>query len=527
MFGFFLISYFIYIAIKSKVALQMLQQNFYNESNRYLKWSIKNKCKSYITIDLLGFFVVLIIYFLEKPIFSYLLFFIFYASISYITIKKNKQEQVKKPLKITFRIKRLIFTESLLFVILLIFIWQNFNSYYLWFYYLILISLASLIYVVVYLAYVINLPIEKLTYLKYKRRAKRKLEIMKIPTVGITGSYGKTSSKNILADILSVKYRAFPSPTNLNTPLGLMLTVNNYLDKFEQIFIPEMAACITGEIKRICDFIKPTYGIITNIGLAHLETFKTEENIQKTKFELIEALPNNGIGILNKDDPKQVAYKIKNDCQIKWIGIENKDVDLYAQNIDYNSKGMTFDAVFTKDNKTVSFETKLLGIPNVYNILAALLVSQSFNLTYEEMQRGVKNIKPITHRLELKRVGDLNIIDDAYNSNPVGSKMALEVLKIMPGKKIVVTPGMIELKDKQYELNKLFGEYIADVADYVILVGEKQTKPIYDGLMAKDYHKKQISIINDVKLAFPIINKIKDKETFVLLENDLPDLFNE
>jgi UDP-N-acetylmuramoyl-tripeptide--D-alanyl-D-alanine ligase len=105
--------------------------------------------------------------------------------------------------------------------------------------------------------------------------------------------------------------------------------------------------------------------------------------------------------------------------------------------------------------------------------------------------------------------------------------MALEVLKIMPGKRIVVTPGMIELKDKQYELNKKFGEYIAEVADYVILVGEKQTKPIYDGLIAKGYNKKQIEIVNDVKLAFPIINKIKEKETFVLLENDLPDLFNE
>ena len=522
-----LISYFIYVTMKSKVALQMLQQNFYNESNRYLKWSIRNKYKSYITIDLLGFFIVLIMLLSNNFLLTIGSFFCLYGYLVYGAIKNKRKEQVKKPLKVTFRIKRLIATEILIYVLVLIGFYLNFNINYLWFYTLILVIMASLVYVVVYLAYVINLPIERLTYLKYKRRSRKKLDKMNIPIVGITGSYGKTSSKNILADILSIKYRAFPSPTNLNTPLGLMLTVNNHLDKFEEIFIPEMAACITGEIKRICDFIRPKYGIITNIGLAHLETFKTEENIQKTKFELIEALPSDGMGVLNKDDPKQVSYKIKNDCQIKWIGIDHHDVDLYAQNISYDAKGMTFEAVFTEDKKTIKLETKLLGIPNVYNILAALLISKAFNLTYEEMQRGVKNIKPITHRLELKKVGDLHIIDDAYNSNPVGSKMALDVLKIMPGKRIVVTPGMIELKDKQYELNKKFGEYIAEVADYVILVGEKQTKPIYDGLIAKGYNKKQIEIVNDVKLAFPIINKIKEKETFVLLENDLPDLFNE
>ena len=124
-------------------------------------------------------------------------------------------------------------------------------------------------------------------------------------------------------------------------------------------------------------------------------------------------------------------------------------------------------------------------------------------------------------------MGDINIIDDAYNSNPVGSKMALEVLKMMPGKKIIVTPGMIELADQEYELNKKFGEYMSDVCDEVILVGKEQTKPIYEGLMNKKYKKEHIHIINDVKEAFVLINKLKDKETFVLLENDLPDIFNE
>ena len=124
-------------------------------------------------------------------------------------------------------------------------------------------------------------------------------------------------------------------------------------------------------------------------------------------------------------------------------------------------------------------------------------------------------------------MGDFYIIDDAYNSNPVGSKMALDVLKIMPGKKIVVTPGMIELGDEEYGLNMKFGEYIAEVADEVILVGEQKTKSIYDGLSRKGFDNDHIHILNDVKLAFPLIEKLKAEETYVLLENDLPDIFNE
>ena len=148
-------------------------------------------------------------------------------------------------------------------------------------------------------------------------------------------------------------------------------------------------------------------------------------------------------------------------------------------------------------------------------------------IPYDQLKIGVRRVKATEHRLELKRLGDINIIDDAYNSNPVGAKMALDVLSLMKGVKIVVTPGMIELGTEQYKLNKAFGEQIADVATYAILVGEAQTKPIYDGLIAKGFKEKNIFIINDVKVAFKLMHQLKGKETYVLLENDLPDIFNE
>ena len=281
-----------------------------------------------------------------------------------------------------------------------------------------------------------------------------------------------------------------------------------------------------GEIKELCDLVNPKYGILTRVGLAHLETFGSEEIIQKTKFELIESLPSDGLGILNGDDEKQLSYKIENDCKIMWIGIDNKKVDCYAKDIELTYKGTKFTAVF-KDGNEYEFETKLLGRNNIYNILAGITLGKELGISITNLQKAVKRVAPIEHRLSMTKYYDINIIDDAYNSNPMGCKMALEVLNMMPGKHIVVTPGMIEVGAKEDEVNKEFGRQIADNTDEVILIGEEKTKPIYEGLIEKKFPKEKIHILNDVMDAFPLMLKLKDKETYVLLENDLPDSFNE
>ena len=520
-----LIPYFLYTYLKIIHGMHMLQQNFYNESNRYLMWIDKNKSKSLITIDLIT--LILPFTLLINKTFGYACFLIMYLILFIIKYKERKNEQVKIKLKYTFRIKRLLTTTAIINLLIIILYYKLMNNdLYL---ITILVIYSVLAYFQVYIAYLLNLPIEKMIYNKYKRRAIKKLNEMNTINIGITGSYGKTSSKNILNDILSVKYLSFPSPGNLNTPLGLMRTVNNMMDKFEDIFIAEISisAPETHDIKRSCDIVKPKYGIITNIGIAHLETFKTQENIQKAKFDLIEALPSDGLGILNKDDPNQVSYKIKNNCRIKWIGIDDKTADVVATNIKYTYEGTEFDATFKDDNKTIHLKTCLYEKPNIYNILASLCLAKELGLSYDEMIKGVSNVKPIEHRLQIKKMANYTIIDDAYNSNPVGSKMALDVLNLMPGKKIVVTPGMIELKDMEYELNFEFGEHMATVADYVILVGKKQTKPIYDGLIKNKFNEKNIFITNDVREAYPKIDEVRDNKTYVLFENDLPDLFNE
>ena len=521
----FLIPYFLYTYIKILHGMHMLQQNFYNESNRYVKWIFKNKYRSLITIDLL--FIFLPLTFLINSTVGFIISTIAYFIVYAIKHDEKKKEQVKIGLKYTSRIKRLVFTTFLLYGILFFEYFIYINNYLILI--SILVTLTILAYFITYIAYFLNLPIERLIYNKYKRLAINKLKGMNTTNIGITGSYGKTSSKHILSDILSVKYLTYKTPGNYNTPLGIMKTVNNFMDKFQDIFIAEISisAPETHDIEKSCEIVKPKYGIITNIGIAHLESFKTQENIQKAKFKLIEALPSDGLGVLNMDDPNQVNYKIKNNCRIKWIGIDNKNADIVASNIKLTYEGTEFDATFKDDNKTIHLKTCLFEKPNIYNILAALLIAKELKLSYDEMIKGVLNVKPIEHRLQLKKLPQYTIIDDAYNSNPVGSKMALDVLNLMPGKKIVVTPGMIELKDKEYELNYEFGKHMAEVADYVILVGKTQTKPIYDGLIENGYKKEKIFITNDVKEAFPKVNEIKDNKTYVLLENDLPDLFNE
>lgn len=527
--GILIVSYIIiliYNVIKGKKAMHMLQQNLYNMNNRYIKWLDQNIKTAYLNLDIFSFLLIGVAMILKNELIIMPALLIYIVD-ALMIIKRQKTEQVKKPLVITARVKRLLVTLSILYLIPLIvaLVCKKYEYNVLF----ILTTMTLLNYMIVLLAKIINTPVEKCVYYKFYFQAQRKLKSMKnLNVVGITGSYGKTSSKNILSDILNVRYIARPTPKNLNTEYGLMITINNHLDKFDEVFIAEMGAYKNGEIKTLCDMVHPKYGILTTVGTAHLQTFKTRENIQKTKFELIESLPSDGCAILNMDDEWQTSYKLKNQVEVIWIGIKNKDADVIATDISCTNKGSKFNIIFKGDKKKYPFETKLLGDNNVYNILASVALGKKLGMTIEDLQTGVRKVKSIEHRLELKDLGGMYMIDDAYNSNPVGAKMAVEVLGMMPGKKVVVTPGMIELGDKQEEYNKEFGKQIAEVADEVILIGEKITKPIYEGLIENKFKKEKIHILNNVVDSYPLVRSMKGKEDiYALYENDLPDSFNE
>lgn len=520
-----LIPALLYIIIDTLKALHMLQQNWYNDGNRYLKWITNNKKRVFLWYDAIYVLFLGLNFFIDNN-FLMVTIFIYYLGLTYLLNQVQKKEQLKKPLDFTKRIRRLCYTIFIIYLIPILSICLEYNHQYIGYYYFIIGSLIYFNYHIVYMANIINIPIEKGVYLYYKNKATKKLKAMdKLKVVGITGSYGKTSTKNVVNEILNEKYISFPTPKNFNTNYGLIRTINEYIDKYNDYFIAELGAFRKGDIKSRSRIVKPKYGILTKIGTAHLETFGSIENITKGKFELIESLPKDGIAILNKDDGYQINYQIKNTCKVLWFAIYNKTADVYADNIKYSHEGMSFDVHM--NNKKYSFKTKLLGEANIYNILAGITLANELGLKAEEIERGISKIKAVEHRLELKSFGRIHYIDDAYNSNEIGSKMALDVLKLMPGKKVVITPGMIELGSKQYESNYNFGTFIADTADLTILVGTEQTKPIQDGLKFKNYNQDKLIILNDVKEAINIAQNYFKEDVYILLENDLPDIFNE
>ena len=527
----FLSVYCLYVMYRSMEAMHMLQQNLYNENNRYLKWVAKNISKAFCLLDFVPIlFFAFIPILKEKPVTDIALIasmFIYLVGIVF-EYKRNRANQNKLPLKGTSRIKRLFITILLIYGIAIYFMLQYHDELSLFLLLNLLVILLGCIYYVVFIASIIDTPLNKLEYLYYYRKAKKKLDsYAKLEVIGITGSYGKTSSKNILNDILSSKYIVRSTPKNYNTPYGLMMTINNYLDKFDEILIAEMGAYTVGRIKNLCDFVHPKYGILTVIGEAHLESFGSRENIQKTKFELIESLPSDGLAILNMDDEYQVNYKLQNNVKVKWISIENEKADVYATNVKCGSFGMSFDCHY--GNEKVTLKTKLLGSHNVYNILASVALAQELGINIDDIKNAVASLRATEHRLELKKVGNMYMLDDAYNSNPVGASGALDVLKMMHGTKVVVTPGMIELGKVEKEKNYEFGKKIANSCDYCLLIGKKRTQIIYKALMDSKFNKDNIFVLNRVMDAYNVINALKEDgvDMYALYENELPDIYVE
>ena len=174
----------------------------------------------------------------------------------------------------------------------------------------------------------------------------------------------------------------------------------------------------------------------------------------------------------------------------------------------------------------INNKSYLLGKHNISNILAGIALGRELGLSWELLQKAVSNVNYVEHRLQLKKINGFNYIDNAFNSNPEGARMSLEVLKLMPNHRYIVTPGMIDLGVKQHELNKQFGTQMKDNVDTVLLIGRKQTLPIYEGLKESGFDMEQVVVLDTVKEAFKYIESHANKDDIILLENDLPDAFN-
>jgi UDP-N-acetylmuramoyl-tripeptide--D-alanyl-D-alanine ligase len=342
--------------------------------------------------------------------------------------------------------------------------------------------------------------------------------------IGITGSYGKTSTKFILETILSQEFTTLVTPNSYNTTLGVVITIRNKLNRSHEVFVAEMGAKQKGDIKEICDLVEPDYGIITAVGPQHLETFGNLNNIIQTKFELAQAAKLKAIVNGDSNNVKKGKILFADPTYISYGTDDNNEVRI--DEVKQTIHGSTF-TLSSQYGKQI-YQTRLLGMHNILNIAAAISMALELGMTYEKIARGVKEIKAIEHRLELKKQNDYYILDDAFNSNPSGAKFALDVLaQFESGKKIIMTPGMIELGDMDEEVHIEFGKQIANVCDIVILIGENKTRHIVKGLKQSGYDMDKVQIKRTVYDGFAYIRSVISKGDVVLIENDLPDNFNE
>ncbi|MDE5552761.1 MAG: hypothetical protein K2I91_06115 [Muribaculaceae bacterium] len=321
------------------------------------------------------------------------------------------------------------------------------------------------------------------------------------------------------------------TPGSYNTPMGVIRTVREMMKPYTEVFICEMGAKQRGDIKEICDLVNPEAGIITAVGPMHLETFKSLENVCRTKFELADAIPSSGFVVVNNDFEASAARNVENCRCIRYGIINTTGCEYIARDIMYSHEGSTFIVDHVKATGEIewseSFTTRLVGECNISNLLASIIMALNMGMDIETIRRAVSRIEQVEHRLNVKKTpGGVTIIDDAFNSNPSGSKMALEVLcRFTGGRRIVVTPGMIELGVEQDNLNEALGHHIGENSDIAIIVNEINRDSIVKGIKSTDFNTDNLHCVSSFVEAQQLLSSMMKSGDTVLYVNDLPDTF--
>ena len=378
----------------------------------------------------------------------------------------------------------------------------------------------------VVLAALLAWPVERLIYELYFRDARRKLLAdERLIRIGITGSYGKTSTKFILREMLSQKYNVLATPDSYNTPMGITTIIRSRLSPSHQVFIAEMGARHPQDIRELCRLVHPTIGVLTSVGPQHLDTFHTIDRIRETKYDLILSLPDDGLAVFS-DDGAIVAELYERTGKQKLLA-NREGADAWASDITADSNGSSF-MLHLLYREPFRCSTPLLGRHNIENIVLAATLADRLGVSPRQIQAAVAQLQPVDHRLKIvSNAHGVTVIDDAFNTNPVSSKAALDVLRSFPGRRIIVTPGMVELGADEPRYNREFGEYMAACADIVLLVGAKHTDPIRQGLLSKGFDETAVRTFGNLNDAVAHLNGITQPGDTVMYENDLPDSYAE
>ncbi|MFQ6049682.1 MAG: UDP-N-acetylmuramoyl-tripeptide--D-alanyl-D-alanine ligase [Candidatus Paceibacterales bacterium] len=371
------------------------------------------------------------------------------------------------------------------------------------------------------------------------KKAKLKRENFRdLLVIGVTGSYGKTSTKEFLATILSKKFKVLKTKAHQNSEIGISQCILDDLKPEHEIFVVEMGAYNRGGIKLLCDIAKPKIGILTGINEQHLATFGSQENIIKTKYELIESLPQDGLAVFNGSDPYvfslfQKTKKPKKVYRYRATA-DYVEPDIFAKGIIMKKEKLFFKTV-TKDKKAHDFRVNLLGAQHVGNILAAILVAKVLGMPLEEIAKACQKIKAEQGTIQIKKgINGINILDSTYSANPDGVLADLDYLKIWRGpagrppasygvnKKVIVMPCLIELGKATTEIHQKIGEKIGEVCDLCIITTKERFKEIKEGAINNGMAESNIFYLENPREIFERIKTFCKEGDIILLESRVP-----
>jgi UDP-N-acetylmuramoyl-tripeptide--D-alanyl-D-alanine ligase len=361
---------------------------------------------------------------------------------------------------------------------------------------------------------------------RYMRQAELRIQAVDARVIGVTGSYGKTTTKLFLQQLLdSPQTPCFATPASFNTTLGVCRAINEDLRPEHRFAIVEMGAYRKGEIAEICSFTHPQMGIVTAVGVMHLERFGSRRKIAEAKSELLAALPETGVAVIPGDVDEREVLSAPLRARPVWVGRPGDR--WWAEEIQSNPEGSQLH-LRGSEGEDLRLTVPVHGEPILSDLLCAWATAVELGASTEALMERVQGVKGAPHRLQVSRVNGITIIDDAYNSNPDGAAAALRLLAGLPGqRRVLVTPGFIELGPLQEQSMRELGRQAAAVCSHVILVGPIQSAAIATGLTEAGYPTSQLTVAANLEEAQNRLPDVAGAGSVVLFENDLPDSFLE